>query len=93
MTDVEIIKIINEKMVSEFELDAQAMKPEAHLVEDLGMDSLDFVDLVVVLQDAFGVKLREDPKVREIRTLSDIYKLVIEKKNQLEQEKQKENLE
>ena len=87
MTDSEVIEIINEKMVSEFELSPEAMKPESHLVEDLGMDSLDFVDLVVVMQDAFGVKLREDPRIKEIRKLGDIYDLVIEKKREIESEK------
>jgi acyl carrier protein len=80
MTDAEIIKIVNESMVAEFELDPDMMKPESHLINDLEMDSLDFVDLVVVLQHAFDVKLRDDPNVREIQTLGDIYKLVLSKK-------------
>ena len=62
------------------------MTPDSLLVEDLEMDSLDFVDLVVVLQKAFGIKLREDPKVRQIRTLGDLHALVLEKKRQLENE-------
>ena len=86
MTDAEIISIINESMIKEFEFDPDAMKPDAHLVNDLGMDSLDFVDLVVVLQNAFKVKLRDEPKVREIQTLGDLHKLVIEKKNEMEAE-------
>ena len=86
MTDAEIISIINESMIKEFEFDPGAMKSEAHLVNDLGMDSLDFVDLVVVLQNAFKVKLRDEPKVREIQTLGDLHKLVIEKKNEMEAE-------
>ena len=86
MTETEIIKIINDSMVEEFELDAKAMVPEARLVDDLEMDSLDFVDLVIVLQNAFDVKLRDDPKVREIRTLGDLHTLILNKKKQLETE-------
>ena len=86
MTDNEVVGIINESMVREFDLDPEMMKPESHLVKDLEMDSLDFVDLVVVLQKAFGIKLREDPKVREIRTLGDLHNLVLEKKRQLGKE-------
>ena len=48
MTEAEIIKIINDSMVEEFELDPEAMVPEANLVNDVEMDSLDFVDLVIV---------------------------------------------
>lgn len=84
MTDSEVIELINRSLVDEFELDASLMKPDARLVEGLGFDSLDFVDIVVVLQQAFGVTLREDPRVREVRTLGDLHRLVIEKKRELE---------
>ena len=80
MTDAEVIEIINDSMVKEFELDADLMKPESHLINDLEMDSLDFVDLVVILQNAFGVKLRDDPNVRQIQTLGDLHKLILSKK-------------
>ncbi len=87
MTDAEAIGIINDSMVKEFELDPEMMTPEAHLVKDLEMDSLDFVDLVVVLQEAFGIKLRNDSGVKEINTLGDLHDLVLQKKRQLEAEK------
>ena len=86
MTDAEIINIINDSIVEEFEFDPDIMTPDAHLVNDLGMDSLDFVDLVVVLQNAFGVKLRDEPKVRQINTLGDLHDLVLDKKRELEAE-------
>ena len=86
MTDIEIINIINDSMIKEFEFDPDTMAPDAHLVNDLGMDSLDFVDLVVVLQNAFELKLRDEPKVRQIETLGDLHKLVMEKKRELEAE-------
>jgi len=89
MTEAEVIKIINESMVEEFELDPEAMVPDARLVNDLEMDSLDFVDLVIVLQNAFDVKLRDDPNVREIRTLGDLHTLILNKKIQLETEEPK----
>jgi len=84
MTDTEVIDIINDSMIKEFEFNPSSMTPDAHLVEDLGMDSLDFVDLVVVIQNAFGVKLRDEPKVRNIETLGDLHKLVMDKKRELE---------
>jgi acyl carrier protein len=84
MTDTEIVDIINNSMIQEFEFDPDMMTPDAHLINDLGMDSLDFVDLVVVLHNAFGVKLRNEPKVRQIETLGDLHKLVMEKKSELE---------
>lgn len=88
MTDAEVIEIINDSMVKEFELEPEDMTPEAHLIDDLELDSLDFVDLVVVLQSAFKVNLRDDPKIREIRTLGELHAVVLENKKQLEKEKQ-----
>jgi len=84
VTDSEVIELINRSLIEEFELDPSNMTPDALLVEGLGFDSLDFVDIVVVLQNAFGVTLREDPRVREVKTLGDLHRLVIEKKREME---------
>ena len=64
--------IINEIMVEEFECDVEDLTPDAMIGEDLGLDSLDGVDLVVALEKALQCRLSED-EVRGIRTLGDIY--------------------
>lgn len=84
MTDQEIIDLINTSLAEEFELDLEDMNPEAHLFDDLELDSLDIVDMVVVLESAFQFKIREEESIREIRTLGDIHRFVINKKNELE---------
>ena len=83
MTDQEIIDLINLTLAEEFELNMEDMKPEALIFDDLELDSLDIVDMVVVLENAFQFKIREEESIREIRTLGDIYEFVINKKNQL----------
>jgi acyl carrier protein len=60
------------------------MKPETTLFEEMELDSLDIVDLVIVLETTFGMKIREEEAIRNIRTLGDIHTFVIEKKRQLE---------
>lgn len=77
MTKEEIIEITNNAISEEFEFELEDMVPTAHLYEDLGLDSLDAVDLVLVLEKAFGVKLRNQPEIKEVRTLNDIYELII----------------
>jgi acyl carrier protein len=79
MTDEKVIEIINTAMVEEFELDPEKMVPEALLYEDLELDSLDRVDTVILLEKAFKFKIREEEAIREIRTLGDIHRFVIEK--------------
>ena len=84
MTDQEIIEKINSSLAEEFELDLGEMTPETTLYEDMGLDSLDVVDLVIVLETAFGMKIREEEAIRNIRTLGDIHSFVINKKRQME---------
>lgn len=86
MTEQEIVELINTSLAEEFELDLQDMTPEATLYDELGLDSLDTVDMVVVLEGAFKFKIREEDAIREIRTLGDIHRFVIGKKRQQEQQ-------
>jgi acyl carrier protein len=51
------------------------------------LDSLDIVDLVVVLEKAFQFKIREEDSIQEIRTLGDIHRFVINKKRSLTSDK------
>ena len=79
MTEQEVIELIDSNLAEEFELDRDDMTPEANIYEDLGLDSLDTVDMVIVLEGAFNFKIREEEAVRAIRTLGDIHKFVLEK--------------
>ena len=79
MTEQEIIDRINNALIEEFELPPLAMTAEATLFDDLGLDSLDIVDLVIVLESTFGFKIREEEAIRRIRTLGDIHSFVIAK--------------
>lgn len=74
----EIVQLVNKCLVEEFEIEADQLVSDARLIEDLDLDSLDFVDMVVVLQKTFNVELREDPRVREIRTVRELHDLVLQ---------------
>lgn len=81
MTDQEIIDKTNSALVEEFELDrsAEEMKPELQLAEDLDLDSLDSVDMVVLFEQEFGVKIGKDPAIVQIKTLGDLHSYIIGK--------------
>ena len=79
----EIIAQVNEVFVEEFEIDAEALTPEAQIFQELGLDSLDIVDLIVALQKKFGVNFRSDERIREIRSLNDLYEFVAALKGEL----------
>ena len=76
ITRDEIIKLTNDALKKEFELTDEQLKPEAHLQNDVGLDSLDAVDMVVVLEQKFGMTLRQGYDIRSIVTLKDLYDFI-----------------
>jgi acyl carrier protein len=81
ITENEIIIMTNQVFEESFEIETEKLQPKMNIFEDLGLDSLDIVDLIVALQQKFGVKIRNDERVRDIRTLEDIYKFILSLKN------------
>jgi acyl carrier protein len=71
----EIVETVNRVMIEEFEVEPEKLRPEAQLRQDLGLDSLDGVDLVVALEVAFGFRIPEQ-EARKIRTLGDVHERI-----------------
>jgi acyl carrier protein len=76
MTREEIVTLTNQVFEKSFEIEPSRLVPQAKIFEELGLDSLDIVDLIVALQKQFKVQIREDERVRTIRTLDDIYNFI-----------------
>ena len=70
-----IIEIVNQVLEEEFEIDPELLQPEALLYEDIGLDSLDAVDLIVMVDKELGVRIEEED-ARAIRTLEDVYETI-----------------
>lgn len=70
-----IIEKIDAFLIDEFEVEADDIAPQANLKDTLGLDSLDFVDLVVAVESDFGVKLVGEDFVN-INTLQNFYDLI-----------------
>jgi len=66
---------INEILVDEFEVDVDLIQPNLNLKDTLNLDSLDYVDLVVIIESNFGVKLVE-ADFANIQTFQDFYDLI-----------------
>lgn len=71
----EINKKVNDFLVDEFELEEHALSPEAHLVDDLGIESLDFVDIVVAIEKEFNFKVKRE-EIIHVHTLNDLYSYI-----------------
>ena len=69
MERAEVIKTVNQFLVEEIEIEENLLKEEALLKEDLGIDSLDFVDIVVIVEKKFGFKIKPE-EMAEVKTLT-----------------------
>jgi acyl carrier protein len=78
MQKQEIITKINKLLVEEIEIDEAQLSPEADLKKDLGIDSLDFVDLFVIVENNFDFKMKAE-EMSEVRTLQDFYNYIFKR--------------
>jgi acyl carrier protein len=76
----QIIEKINHFMVEEFEVDEEKISPESNLKETLQLDSLDYIDLVVIIESSFGFKVKAED-FTGIVTVNDFYNYVDQKLN------------
>jgi acyl carrier protein len=67
----ELTKILSE----EFEIDANSINADANLYEDLGIDSIDAVDLIVRLRELTGKRVPPED-FKKVRTVGDIVQVI-----------------
>ena len=68
---------VKEIIAKELEVDAKQLVPEAKFIEDLGADSLDIVELVMALEEEFGVDI-PDEDADKLKTVGDAMKYLQE---------------
>ncbi len=74
----EVIEETRDFLSEEFEVDRDLILPENSLKDTLDLDSLDYVDLVVLIDENLNIKLTGED-FREIVTFGDFYQLVRKK--------------
>ena len=62
-------------IVENLGVDESEITPNAHLVDDLGADSLDIVELVMEMENQFGIEVDED-EGEKVRTVKDVCDLI-----------------
>ena len=69
MERTEIEQKVRAFLIDDLEIDEDKVFPESRLKEDMGIDSLDYVDIVAVVLSTFGVKVNIE-KMKAVNTLS-----------------------
>lgn len=67
----QILQMLTQILVDEFEINADDITPEASLYQELDLDSIDAVDLVIKLQQLTGKKIQPD-EFKVVRTVDDV---------------------
>ena len=67
----EILEYLRQVLAELFELKPERVTPEAHLYDDLDIDSIDAVDLILKLKDLTGRKIQPQT-FRHVRTVGDV---------------------
>ena len=75
MSKEEIIEKVNGFLIEELEIDEEKIRPEARLKEDIGIDSLDYIDIVVIVHRIFGFKIQSG-ELANVSTLNQFYDYV-----------------
>lgn len=68
---------IKDIIVDQLSVNADQVTPEAKFIEDLGADSLDTVELVMALEEEFGLEI-PDEEAEKLQTVGDVIKYVEE---------------
>jgi acyl carrier protein len=64
MTREQVLELIREHLAAELELDAARIGEETRFKEDLEADSLDLMELVMELEDRYGVRIPDEEAAR-----------------------------
>jgi len=71
MTREEVLALVVKYFGEQFEISAEKVKPEAHLFKDLGLDSIDALDMVGYLESELDLEIQEE-EIKTIRTVQDV---------------------
>lgn len=82
MKKEDVLKRINTIVISQLSVDALKVHPHANFTEDLGADSLDIVELILSLEEEFGIEI-PDEVASDISTIEEAATIISKKLSQI----------
>ncbi|HEX9665499.1 MAG TPA: acyl carrier protein [Thermodesulfobacteriota bacterium] len=77
--DQEIVSAVKKMIASQLGKSEDEITPESSFIEDLGADSLDLVELIMSMEDKFGLEIA-DEDAESIVTVQDAINFIMERK-------------
>lgn len=77
MEKAELIEKVNTLLAEEFEVETDVMTPDANIKQALQLDSLSIVDMVALIENEFGVKIKP-AEVSQLTTFAKLYDYIAE---------------
>jgi len=72
---VNAYQYVRDLLVDQFDVPADSVCPEARLADDLGIDSIDAVDMIVHMREVTGERITPE-RFRTVRTVQDVVDIV-----------------
>ncbi len=70
-----VFDTVKDILVNQLDLDADSVTGDSGIAEDLGADSLDVVELLMAIEDEFGLEIPDD-EIENIKTVDDLVKYI-----------------
>ncbi|MBT1247363.1 MULTISPECIES: acyl carrier protein [unclassified Thermosipho (in: thermotogales)] len=71
----ELLRQVSKILAEKLDVPIEDIDESSNIIDDLGADSLDVVDLVMILEDEYGVKI-EDDELERIATIEDLLNIL-----------------
>lgn len=75
MANQQIFDALRDVLVGKIKVEAEKVKPEANLFEDLGLDSIDLMTAVMAIEERFGIEV-SDKEMENVSTVSEAVELL-----------------
>ncbi len=70
-----IIDKVKELLAEQLGIDAKTINDDSNILEDLGADSLDIIEMLMTLEDEYGVTIPDD-KINQVKTVKEVADLI-----------------